>query len=182
MRKLCLSTKFAHQEIRWNYGIFRCDICHKFIKLLPHEHCVKSVQIRSFFLVRVFLHSDWIRTDTEYTDHKKLRIWTLFTLCELHVLLSLSLLFNFYSTIKLNEFLLSTEVHSEASQTSKMELFAKSVTSFQPLTVFAKYSILDVWLGSEYASEIIYAIRIIKSLRTISNINPKIRKVIIIKI
>ena len=23
MRKLCLSTKFPHQEIRWNYGIFR---------------------------------------------------------------------------------------------------------------------------------------------------------------
>ena len=23
MRKLCLSAKFSHQEIRWNYGIFR---------------------------------------------------------------------------------------------------------------------------------------------------------------
>ena len=23
MRKLCLSTKFPHQEISWNYGIFR---------------------------------------------------------------------------------------------------------------------------------------------------------------
>ena len=23
MRKLCLSTKFPHQKIRWNYGIFR---------------------------------------------------------------------------------------------------------------------------------------------------------------
>ena len=23
MRKLCLSAKFPHQEIRWNYGIFR---------------------------------------------------------------------------------------------------------------------------------------------------------------
>ena len=23
MRKLCLSTKFSHQEIRWNYGTFR---------------------------------------------------------------------------------------------------------------------------------------------------------------
>ena len=22
MRKLCLSTKFTHEEIRWNYGIF----------------------------------------------------------------------------------------------------------------------------------------------------------------
>ena len=52
-------------------------------------HCVKSVQIRSFFLVRIFPHSDWIRKDTLYlsvfglnagkTDQKKLRIWTLFT-------------------------------------------------------------------------------------------------------
>ena len=25
LRKLCLSTKFSHQEIRWNYGIFRSD-------------------------------------------------------------------------------------------------------------------------------------------------------------
>ena len=29
-----------------------------------------------FFLVRIFLYSDWIQ---ENTDHKKLRIWTLFT-------------------------------------------------------------------------------------------------------
>ena len=25
MRKLCLSTKFPHQEIRWNYDILRSD-------------------------------------------------------------------------------------------------------------------------------------------------------------
>ena len=24
LQKLCLSTKFPYQEIRWNYGIFRC--------------------------------------------------------------------------------------------------------------------------------------------------------------
>ena len=28
MRKLCLSTKFPHQEIRWNYGILRSLIYH----------------------------------------------------------------------------------------------------------------------------------------------------------
>ena len=26
MRKLCLSTKFPHQEIRWNYGILRSEV------------------------------------------------------------------------------------------------------------------------------------------------------------
>ena len=49
-----------------------------------NHHCVKSVQIRSFFLVRIFPHSDRIRIDTdqkirENTGQKKLRIWTLFT-------------------------------------------------------------------------------------------------------
>ena len=33
------------------------------------------------------------------------------------------------------------------------ELFAKINTGFQPLTIFEKRSILDVWQGSEYASE-----------------------------
>ena len=33
----------------------------------------------------------------------------------------------------------------EPSQTSKMELFAKRVNGFQPLTIFAKSSILDIW-------------------------------------
>ena len=33
---------------------------------LTHNHCVKSVQIRSFFLVRIFPHSDWIRRDKKY--------------------------------------------------------------------------------------------------------------------
>ena len=26
IRKMCLSTKFPHQEIRWNYGVFCSDI------------------------------------------------------------------------------------------------------------------------------------------------------------
>ena len=38
-------------------------------------HWVKSIQIRSFFSVRIFLYSDWTQ---KITDQKKLRIWTLF--------------------------------------------------------------------------------------------------------
>ena len=38
-------------------------------------------------------------------------------------------------------------MHSEPSQTSKMELFAKIVNGLKPLTVFVKSSILDVWIG-----------------------------------
>ena len=33
---------------------------------VSQNYCVKSVQIRSFFLVGIFQHSDWIRRDTEY--------------------------------------------------------------------------------------------------------------------
>ena len=43
------------------------------------------------------------------------------------------------------------EVYSEASQTSKIKLFVKIVNGFQPLTIFVKSSILNVWQASEYA-------------------------------
>ena len=42
--------------------------------------------------------------------------------------------------------------YPELRQTSQMELLAKVVNGFQPLTVFARNSVLDVWEGSEYAS------------------------------
>ena len=35
-----------------------------------------------------------------------------------------------------------------------MELFAKIVKNEKPFTIFVKTSILDVWQGSEYASEL----------------------------
>ena len=38
------------------------------------------------------------------------------------------------------------------SQTSKMELFVKIFNSIKPLTIFAKGSILNVWLSSKYTS------------------------------
>ena len=43
-------------------------------------------------------------------------------------------------------------MYLEPSQTSKMDLFAKIVNVFQPLTIFAESFILDVRLGSAYAS------------------------------
>ena len=38
-----------------------------------------------------------------------------------------------------------------------MDLLAKIVKGSQPLTVFAKSSILDVWMASEYASASIWS-------------------------
>ena len=35
-----------------------------------------------------------------------------------------------------------------------MELFAKIIKNEKPFTIFAKTSILDVWQGPEYASEL----------------------------
>ena len=49
---------------------------------------------------------------------------------------------------------LGSEANSESCQTSKMALFAKIDKSEKPFTIFVKISILDVWQGSEYASEL----------------------------
>ena len=51
--------------------------------------------------------------------------------------------------------LLSTkEANSEYCQTSKMKLFATTVKSWKPISIYAKTSTVDVWQGSEYASEL----------------------------
>ena len=44
------------------------------------------------------------------------------------------------------------EAYAEPWQAFKMNLFAKIVNGWKPLTFFAKSSNLDVWQGSEYAS------------------------------
>ena len=49
---------------------------------------------------------------------------------------------------------LTWEAHSRPSQTFEMGLVAKIITGFMPLTIFAKGFILDIWLGSEYVSDI----------------------------
>ena len=48
----------------------------------------------------------------------------------------------------LNGKLFFCSMYSEPCQTSKTERFTE-----KPLTAFAKHSILDVWQGSEYASD-----------------------------
>ena len=45
------------------------------------------------------------------------------------------------------------EAYSETSQTSKTECFAKIVDSEKPVTIFSKFSILNIWQDSEYASD-----------------------------
>ena len=50
--------------------------------------------------------------------------------------------------------LLASEAHSKCCQASKMEHFAKIVKNYKPFTICAKTSILDVWKGSECASEL----------------------------
>ena len=44
-----------------------------------------------------------------------------------------------------------SEAYSEHCKTSKMERLEKIIEDFEPLTFFAKRSILNVWQGSEYA-------------------------------
>ena len=45
------------------------------------------------------------------------------------------------------------EVYSEPGQTSKMDRFAKIFNGFQPITIFAKRSNLDLWQGSEFTPD-----------------------------
>ena len=73
--KCALPLKELHQrffELRLQY----CTLTENFLRRLIwycnfnpptrlNNHCMKSVKIRSFFLVRVFLYSDWIRKFTE---------------------------------------------------------------------------------------------------------------------
>ena len=47
------------------------------------------------------------------------------------------------------------KVYSAPCQTSKTGDFKKIVNGFQPLTIFAKSTILHVWQGFEHGSEII---------------------------
>ena len=42
-----------------------------------------------------------------------------------------------------------------------MEFFTKIVKNEKPFTIFVKTSILDVWQGSEYASELASKVRMI---------------------
>lgn len=42
-----------------------------------------------------------------------------------------------------------TEVYPEPCQKSNMKRYAKLVIGIQPLTIFAKHMILDIWLGSD---------------------------------
>ena len=55
--------------------------------------------------------------------------------------------------------LMGSEPNSESCKTSKMELFVKIVKKERPFTIFVKTSILDVWQGSEYASELTSKVR-----------------------
>ena len=47
-------------------------------------------------------------------------------------------------------------MYFEPLQASKVELFAYTVNSLKPLTIFAKSSILDICSGSKYASDIFH--------------------------
>ena len=46
----------------------------------------------------------------------------------------------------------AAETYLEPSQTSKIESFVEMFSGFEPSTIFANSFILDVWLGSKYAS------------------------------
>ena len=48
-----------------------------------------------------------------------------------------------------------SEAYSKHGRTSKMEFFGKLINGFLLLNIFTESSLLDVWLGSKYVSEVI---------------------------
>ena len=55
MRKLCLSKKFPHQEIRWNYGIFPVEfitkncVCEKLLSVKIDNKLDSRAHVKSFY-------------------------------------------------------------------------------------------------------------------------------------
>ena len=49
----------------------------------------------------------------------------------------------------------NAELHAEPTKILKMEFFAKIVNHWKLLIIFTKSSVLDVWVGSEYISELV---------------------------
>ena len=134
-------------------GCFIVDI--PATKLIGYmRHCVKTVQLRSFFLVRIFPHLDWIRW-TEYLSvfspsvgkygpEKTLYLDTLHAVKKNRNPNLISLI-NCFQQALLNNF--------NVLEVQKMLCISFKLESFQPLTIFAKSFIVDVWLVSKYASD-----------------------------
>ena len=62
IRKLCLSTKFSHQKIWWNYEIFCSAMSHIFIKsytITEKQKLLLLIRIKQLLLVS--LHKIWSR-------------------------------------------------------------------------------------------------------------------------
>ena len=59
---------------------------------------------------------------------------------------------NQFATILNEKFQPFGETYSEPCKTNKIEFFGILVNNFQPLSIFAKISILDVWLASKCVS------------------------------
>ena len=108
---------------------FLMSSCFIYVNSFWPKKCMKSVQVRNFFLVCIFLHPHSVQIQ-ENTDQKKLRIWTLFT--------------------KWSSMLLKGVSRTLCNISD--ETFSKVINIWKPLTVSVKRSILDVWFGSEYVS------------------------------
>ena len=65
--------------------------------------------------------------------------------------INVAVIFSFLSFF-LSFFFFSSETYSETCQTSKKGLFCENSQQLKIVSYFAKKSILDVWLGSEYTS------------------------------
>ena len=79
----------------------------------------------------------------------RLLMWQIESLSWTHLLIWVTQLIRYQNSES------SPKAHLKPSQRFTSELFSKTVYGFQPLTIFAKSSIVDVRLGSEYASRLL---------------------------
>ena len=70
-----------------------------------------------------------------------------------------------------------TGAYSEACQTSMMGFFVKILHAFQSLTIFAKNSMLDVWMNYECAFEMYigFVINLKNKKKTLFSPLPKVK-------
>ena len=121
VQKLYLSTKFPHNEIRWNYSILSSEKHRPFFdssKNFIKDHLTLDVLKKNFSWSKISEKSKGSSPVEVKLQNQRVQLFW-----------------------KWNW---STEKYSELCQISKMERFLKIVCDFYQLTFFAKRFILDV--------------------------------------
>ena len=141
LSKTCKSLKFAHVAF---YQIVRC------INFL--EWFMFQIGLPDQTFPKTFIHTvNFTALQASVCHGLGFKQWT-FHKCR--KVKNNSLIYSFHKFLEKIRKCIPAEAHSEPSQLSKKEYFAKIINGWKLSTIFAKNSILDVWQGSEYAFDL----------------------------